>query len=431
MSTCAENKETETLLAPNKPTTEDESDHVPVAMIETEIKENVASIPKHLGRVSTLSADDKSVCETEDDSLISQNQLIFMARLGGRASLEHVHHSQPSASGSSDTFGFFVDFEGGEAGEESPKQNVDAETPSNALNAPNDILELHLSDQILWKHTAGKRPPQPEEEREYFEMLWRHNFAISNVEYNVPKESLIEGTSSCPYYEGTPNFSSYNLATDFMATDAEVAEVIHRLHAGLNMTLVEKTKPQIVNKKVKGGSNEDLTVLIKGDNAFATTFSKSFDRVNANGYREVDTVNISVASYRVVESKEYGKYAQFLVIYREGSIRDTIGVWKRYSDFEALGRKVVESHDGCSSVLANVSPLAVTEDGDMEHLPNAITSWRRLKKRQRWFRCLDAGYLSLKVFLLERFLRDILFESTCPNLLRDFVIYDKSGGGSG
>jgi hypothetical protein len=175
------------------------------------------------------------------------------------------------------------------------------ETPSNALNAPNDILELHLSDQILWKHTAGKRPPQPEEEREYFEMLWRHNFAISNVEYNVPKESLIEGTSSCPYYEGTPNFSSYNLATDFMATDAEVAEVIHRLHAGVNMTLVEKTKPQIVNKKVKGGSNEDLTVLIKGDNAFATTFSKSFDRVNANGYREVDTVNISVASYRVVE----------------------------------------------------------------------------------------------------------------------------------
>jgi hypothetical protein len=61
------------------------------------------------------------VCETEDDSLISQNQLIFMARLGGRASSEHAHHSQPSASGSSGTFGFFVDFEGGEAGEESPK----------------------------------------------------------------------------------------------------------------------------------------------------------------------------------------------------------------------------------------------------------------------------------------------------------------------
>lgn len=159
---------------------------------------------------------------------------------------------------------------------------------------------------MLWKHTAGNRPPQPEEEREYFEMLWRQNFALSNVEYNVPQESLIEGTSTSSPYGGhdaiAPNFSSYNLATDFMATDAEVAEAIHRLHGGVGTTAsVEKTKPEVVNKKVKGGSNEDLTVLIKGDNVFGTTVSKSFDRVNSNGNREVDTVNISVASYRVVE----------------------------------------------------------------------------------------------------------------------------------
>ena len=127
-----------------------------------------------------------------------------------------------------------------------------------------------------------------------------------------------------------------------------------------------------------------------------------------------------------LQSKKNGKYAQFLVIYREGSIRDTLGVWKRYSDFEALSSKVMESHDSCHSVLANMSPLAVTEEGDVEHLPNAITSWRLLKKRQRWFRCLDAGYLSLKVFLLERFLHDILFESSSPKLLRDFVFYDTS-----
>lgn len=68
-----------------------------------------------------------------------------------------------------------------------------------------------------------------------------------------------------------------------------------------------------------------------------------------------------------------------------------------------------------------MSPLAVTEEHDVEHLPNAITSWRLLKKRQRWYRCLDAGYLSLKVFLLERFLHDILFESSSPSLLREFV----------
>jgi len=118
---------------------------------------------------------------------------------------------------------------------------------------------------------------------------------------------------------------------------------------------------------------------------------------------------------------KHGKFAQYLVIYREGSIQDTIGVWKRYSDFKELSRKVTQQHESCVGVLANVSPLAMTEEADSEHLPNAITSWRLLKKRQRWYRCLDAGYLSLKVFLLERFLHDILFESSSPNLLREFV----------
>ena len=98
-----------------------------------------------------------------------------------------------------------------------------------------------------------------------------------------------------------------------------------------------------------------------------------------------------------------------------------MGVWKRYSDFQELSKKVTQANDGCIDVIANMSPLAVTMEHDVEHLPNAITSWNLLKKRQRWYRCLDSGYLSLKVFLLERFLHDILFESSSPELLRDFV----------
>jgi hypothetical protein len=39
-----------------------------------------------------------------------------LARLGGRASSENVYHSQRSASGSSGTFGWFVDVQGVEAG---------------------------------------------------------------------------------------------------------------------------------------------------------------------------------------------------------------------------------------------------------------------------------------------------------------------------
>ena len=323
---------------------------------------------------------------------------------------------------------------------------------------PNDVLRESRSTQDLWKHTAGNRPPQPEEDRAYFETLWRQNFERSQVDYQMPKEVLTAGTpisfsafEDSHFTSDSRELSHYgNLATDSMATDAEVAEAIGRLYGGRP----HRVPYEVVNKQVKGtGSREDLTVLLLGDNVFGTTVSRSFDRVNRLGNREVDTVNISIASYRVVEvrvthrglfhfgliwtfanefrlyfkqSKKDGKYAQFLVIYREGSTRDTIGVWKRFSDFKALSDRVTQSHDRCALVSSNKSLLTATEDPDVEHLPNAIASWNLLEKRKRWYRCLDAGYLSLKVFLLERFLHDILFESSSQNLLRDFVIYDNS-----
>jgi ACT domain-containing protein len=85
-----------------------------------------------------------------------------------------------------------------------------------------------------------------------------------------------------------------------MESDAEVAEAIKRIHGGREGH--QRVPHEVVNKQVKGtGSKEDLTVLIRGDNVFGTTVSKSFDRVNKLGNREVDTVNISIASYRVVE----------------------------------------------------------------------------------------------------------------------------------
>jgi hypothetical protein len=31
-----------------------------------------------------------------------------------------------------------------------------------------------------------------------------------------------------------------------------------------------------------------------------------------------------------------------------------------------------------------MSPFAITEEPEHEHLPNAMTSWQLLKKRQRW-----------------------------------------------
>ena len=158
---------------------------------------------------------------------------------------------------------------------------------------------------------------------------------------------------------------------------------------------------------------------MKGDNVFGTTVSKSFPHPMGG----VDTISISIASYRVVQSRTEGKHAQFLVVYRDGSLRETIGDWKRFRDFEQLSNKISFGSESCNvqNCAHSLTPLHIEADYDVEPLPNAVTSWKLLKKRQRWFRCLDAGYLSLKVFLLERFLHDILFESSSPKLLREFV----------
>ena len=134
--------------------------------------------------------------------------------------------------------------------------------------------------------------------------------------------------------------------------------------------------------------------------------------------------NFRITSHTQLKSKKHGKYAQYLVIFCDGNFRNTVGVWKRYSDFSELSRKVTQGEKSCATVVTGLSPLSVDnddQDDTPEILPNAITSWRLLKKRQRWYRCLDANYLSLKVFLLERFLHDILFESSNPQILRDFV----------
>jgi hypothetical protein len=341
-----------------------------------------------------------------------------------------------------------------------------AEQNTMAVTAPTYVLEESLSSQKLWKQTAGNRPPQPVEERAFFEQVWAQNFTRSKVRYEIPVEVLTASTpiAISPFNDDSlghdqSNISNYNLAAPFnmkggedgdmadpasvKAAQADVAEATlsHHLNSvGAIEMYFDPNRPKdynlstlgphkhhhtLVNKKMKGvGSDNDLTVLVRGDNVFGTTVSKSFPKKDNKGHDGIDSVSISIASYRVVESKKHGKYAQYLVIFCDG----TVGVWKRYSDFSQLSRKVTNGPESCAAVVTGLNPLSVTDDHDGEILPNAMTSWRLLKKRQRWYRCLDAGYLSLKVFLLERFLHDILFESSSPQILRDFVGVKASEG---
>ncbi len=76
----------------------------------------------------------------------------------------------------------------------------------------------------------------------------------------------------------------------------------------------------------------------------------------------------------ILKSKKQGKYAQYLVIFCDGNFRNTVGVWKRYSDFSELSRKVTQGDKSCAAVATGLSPLSI-DDNDAEILPNAITSW--------------------------------------------------------
>mmetsp|Transcript_19186 Transcript_19186/g.21747 ORF Transcript_19186/g.21747 Transcript_19186/m.21747 type:complete len:575 (+) Transcript_19186:73-1797(+) len=320
------------------------------------------------------------------------------------------------------------------------------------VTAPTYVLEESQSSQQLWKKTAGTRPPQPVDERAFYEKVWANNFHKSHVDYKIPADILTATSpiSLSPFTDGhfgdegqsfsnPDNYISTtgNAAGGVLTSDvATVSSVASKASAGasgfygssrttknLKMLGPHNLHHTLVNKTVKGNGDE-MTVLVRGDNVFGTTVSKSFPKKGTDA--GIDTVTVSIASYRVVYSKKYGKYAQYLVIFCEGTFRNTVGVWKRYSDFENLSRRVSHGNETCHT---SFNPLTITDEGpqDAEILPNAITSWNLLKKRKRWYRCLDAGYLSLKSFLLERFLHDILFESSSPVILRDFVGVNEKG----
>jgi len=227
-----------------------------------------------------------------------------------------------------------------------PLSSVCAEANTMAVTAPTYVLEESLSSQKLWKQTAGNRPPQPVEERHFFEQMWAQNFTRSKVKYEIPVEVLTASTpiSISPFNDDgfcdddrdAPgnNLSNYNLAAPFgmkddgpadsayvKAAQADVAEATLNQHLSngavemyfdpnrpkdynLNNLGPHNHQHHLVNKKVKGaGEESDLTVLVRGDNVFGTTVSKSFPRTDLAGELTdgIDTVSISIASYRVVE----------------------------------------------------------------------------------------------------------------------------------
>mmetsp|Transcript_31107 Transcript_31107/g.44706 ORF Transcript_31107/g.44706 Transcript_31107/m.44706 type:complete len:110 (+) Transcript_31107:77-406(+) len=98
----------------------------------------------------------------------------------------------------------------------------------------------------------------------------------------------------------------------------------------------------------------------------------------------------------------------------------TFGLWRRHSDFAALAASLREP------TTATLATVTGAESGKMQDtFKNTLLSWDCVLQRKRWFKCLDKDYLSLKSFLLERFMHDLLFESSSPQIINKFLGLDK------
>ena len=124
---------------------------------------------------------------------------------------------------STDEWGFFEDFEQSplttrvEKGEEIQQEDQSIQRtlslPPPASAAPMYVLESTLATQQLWYLTAGLRPKQPPQEREYFENLWKRNFENSDVPDSItdipesmtnviPKKVLLRDEVPFKEYDG-------------------------------------------------------------------------------------------------------------------------------------------------------------------------------------------------------------------------------------
>ena len=225
---------------------------------------------------------------------------------------------------------------------------------------PTYILESTLGTQLLWYDTAAKRPIQPEQERAYYEQLWAENLRQSEVE-GIEKAPLRSEDAPEKFFHG---------------------EIIGRLTSRYSLGV----------SKTFGfeGGRDPMGRLRSGSWSSVT----------------IQLPRIRIISVDTAIGKQ--SHAEFLVVAGlrrpDHSSHVTLGTWRRHQHFVDLARQLSR---------------AASNGGT--GFKNALLSWECLMNRKRWGRCLDADYLSLKAFLLERFLHDVLFESPDVGLLESFL----------
>ena len=258
--------------------------------------------------------------------------------------------------------------------------------PPPMTEPPMYILESNIRTQKLWYLTAGRRPQQPEYERRQIEKIWTENFKSSNVVYEKIKEKplILKSFSGSDTKFGKVNKDpipkSGNYIDPLNECPEESDEVIAR-------------------------TEFDVDIIMRGYQPHSNSVSKSFDVNVGPANDSILCITLQIPRFRVIKNKNDHIYAEFLVVITLGGYNKVkFGIWKRFKDFNNLALKVEEDHHNNT---CNYS--------------NSLLSWKCLIQRKRWFRCLEQDYLGFKCFLLERFLHDILFESSASNIISEFL----------
>ena len=276
--------------------------------------------------------------------------------------------------------------------------------PSPRTVPPQYVLESSIEYQHLWYSTAGRRPKQPDTEREHFHNLWKENFRNSEVDYD---------------------------SSDSPSSSKSDAVLLHALYEASSAA---EGKPSF-------DQETGIQVLYTAPHPNSYSVSKSFV------YDELAAMALSIPKFRVVQDEEE-LYAEFLVeisVCAQGATSAVLfGNWRRHSQFQALARRVqdiqrvsqdieFETKKSKERKMLKRSKRSYRTDryeaddaSEEEGLvyENSLISWKCVVGRQQWYRCLDRTYLHLKCFLLERFMHDVLFESSSSLLLRRFLELD-------
>ncbi|KAF1327959.1 hypothetical protein FI667_g7366, partial [Globisporangium splendens] len=129
-------------------------------------------------------------------------------------------------------------------------------------------------------------------------------------------------------------------------------------------------------------------------NTRITAAHKTFT-INADGYPKVVSASIAIPKFRIVQSRAGAdRHAQYLITLKLG--KELYADWRRYSEFGELAKTLAS-----------------------DRYPRTLEAWKSIDTR--WFNRLEPSYLHQKCITLENFLRELMYESSEPAIVIDFL----------